>query len=582
MKSWRILVCTCGVFLALAAPALGQNPLEPPRRPSGPYEIRGIVVDAKTEQPLAEVELSILESAQPAGQAFEVIQSDANGSFRFANLAEGKYTVQASRQGYTEQAFLQHENFWTGIAVGLGKDSTHVRFPLSPSATITGQVTDENAEPVRGAMVTLWTEQIGNGNRTVEGAQKTQTDDEGRYRFGHLLAGKYSVSVQATPWYSRYWLTQRASRMSDAMSSEQNGRGEVTTGIPVISDSMAGNSETLTSLPDLVYTALYYPNTRDWHEMEWMNLRAQQLEHADFHLVPEPSVHLQIHTGIGEDGQTKGERLLEVLPGGAEIDARSNTTFLEPGTIEIAGIAAGRYRVRPYEEMSRISGEGQTLDLSGSLDLQLNEVPMTGRTIRGILRTEEGELNAARGIVQLKDAKGRTYESLYFGDPRFSPGSKRGFEFQDTSSGPQTLEFSVVQPADLVVEKIEAKGAKVAGRTIETDGTQEVSVVVTVAEGSSSIEGTVLKNGKPFAGAMVLLMPENHKDWERLVRRDQSDSDGTFRLAAILPGRYALMALENGWGVEWSKPEVLQPFLAKAQKLEIGAAQGPRVVLEVQ
>jgi hypothetical protein len=553
MNRWRSLVYGWGVLLALAGPALGQNQFEAPRRPSGPYEIRGIVVDAKTEQPLAEVELSILVGAQPAGQAFEEIQSDGNGSFRFANLAEEKYTVRASRQGYAEQAFLQHENFWTGIAVGPGKDSLHVRFPLTPSATITGQVTDENGEPVRGATVTLWTEQMENGARRVVQTQYTGTDDEGRYRIGHLLPGKYSVSVSATPWYSRYVPDEPRSIWL------QN------------------------ALPDLVYSKLYYPNVRDWHEMEWIGLQTGQVETADFHLIPEPSAHLLIHEDAGGNGQPPNVQLSTDLPGGGELNVPAKATVSDSGEVELSGIPAGNYRVQMAAGPTGVSGEEQKVDLAGSSELRLEAIQLSGAAIHGVIRMEEGDLKFSQAFLQLKDAKGRTFDGMYF-DRSGAQGSPAtgSFVIENIPAGSQLLELCVIQPADVVVKKIEAKGAKVSGTTIETAGNQEVSLIVTVAEGSLAIAGTVLKNGKPFAGAMVLLMPENHKDWERLVRRDQSDSDGTFRLAAIFPGNYALIALANGWDLEWSKPEVLQPFLAKAQKLEIGEAQGSPLVLEVQ
>jgi hypothetical protein len=135
---------------------------------------------------------------------------------------------------------------------------------------------------------------------------------------------------------------------------------------------------------------------------------------------------------------------------------------------------------------------------------------------------------------------------------------------------------------ELVVKNLEAKGAKVIGNSIETDGTGEVSLILTMAESASSIEGVALREGKPFAGAMILLMPKNERDRPRLVRRDQSDSDGTFHLGAVLYGKYTLLALEHGWDMEWSKPEVLKPFLEKAQKLEITERQPKFVTIEVQ
>ena len=194
----------------------------------------------------------------------------------------------------------------------------------------------------------------------------------------------------------------------------------------------------------------------------------------------------------------------------------------------------------------------------------------------------DGEQKIMNATLQLKDANGRTYDAGYSGNPQGEGGAAPNFRFENLPAGPQVFEFAILQPPDVVVRRIEAKGAKVTGMTIETEGSQEVSLLVTVAQVANAMDGTALKQGKPFAGAMILLIPENRKDWDRLVRRDQSDSDGTFHLATIAPGKYTLLAVEDGWEMEWSKREVLEPFLAKAQKLEIGERPMSPVTVEVQ
>jgi hypothetical protein len=195
---------------------------------------------------------------------------------------------------------------------------------------------------------------------------------------------------------------------------------------------------------------------------------------------------------------------------------------------------------------------------------------------------EEGELKVDQAILQLKDAQGHALNGLYVSAGGEGANPTGSFAIENVPAGPQVLQLSIVQPQDFVVKKIEAKGAKVSGTTIETDGTQEVNLIVTVAQSSSMIEGTAMKNGKPFAGAMILLVPEDGTEIERRVRRDQSDSDGTFRLPMVLPGKYALMALENGWEMEWSKPEVLRPFVGKAVKMKVLEGQVQSVVVEVE
>jgi len=53
------------------------------------------------------------------------------------------------------------------------------------------------------------------------------------------------------------------------------------------------------------------------------------------------------------------------------------------------------------------------------------------------------------------------------------------------------------------------------------------------------------------------------------VRRDQSDSDGTFTLAGAIPGKYTVVAIENGWDLEWLNPDVIKPYLGQGTPLEV-------------
>jgi hypothetical protein len=54
-----------------------------------------------------------------------------------------------------------------------------------------------------------------------------------------------------------------------------------------------------------------------------------------------------------------------------------------------------------------------------------------------------------------------------------------------------------------------------------------------------------------------------------LFRRDQSNSDGSFSLNEVVPGNYTLVAIDNGWTLEWAKREVIGPYLAHGTKVEI-------------
>jgi hypothetical protein len=82
-----LLLAVCAAILWASSPALAQS-----------GEITGRVLDAQG-QPLKGVELTLLHSSDknPRKQT-----SDAQGAFRFGDLASGVYSVAAALDGYSE------------------------------------------------------------------------------------------------------------------------------------------------------------------------------------------------------------------------------------------------------------------------------------------------------------------------------------------------------------------------------------------------------------------------------------------------------------------------------------------------
>jgi hypothetical protein len=37
----------------------------------------------------------------------------------------------------------------------------------------------------------------------------------------------------------------------------------------------------------------------------------------------------------------------------------------------------------------------------------------------------------------------------------------------------------------------------------------------------------------------------------------------------VVPGNYTLLAIENGWDLQWLKPEVLKPYLARGEAVQV-------------
>jgi hypothetical protein len=119
------------------------------------------------------------------------------------------------------------------------------------------------------------------------------------------------------------------------------------------------------------------------------------------------------------------------------------------------------------------------------------------------------------------------------------------------------------------ISRISAEGADVSGHTLTVTAGSSPSISLTLVSGSVEVEGTAKKAGKGFAGAMVVLVPKNPEVDHDLFRRDQSDLDGTFTLQGVIPGSYTLVAIENGWDLDWSKPAVIAAYAKHGRSVRV-------------
>jgi hypothetical protein len=81
-----------------------------------------------------------------------------------------------------------------------------------------------------------------------------------------------------------------------------------------------------------------------------------------------------------------------------------------------------------------------------------------------------------------------------------------------------------------------------------------------VIGGAADVNGVAQRAGKGAAGAMIVLIPKSPETKRDLFRRDQSDLDGTFTFHSVIPDAYTVIAIENGWDLDWSKAAVIAHY----------------------
>jgi hypothetical protein len=60
-----------------------------------------------------------------------------------------------------------------------------------------------------------------------------------------------------------------------------------------------------------------------------------------------------------------------------------------------------------------------------------------------------------------------------------------------------------------IIGKLAAIGAKIIGQSIQISGSTPIQLNIELPRTLSKINGTALRNGKPFAGAMIVCLPQN-------------------------------------------------------------------------
>ncbi len=527
VRSLALLAASCLLF---HPPALAQTPnSEATQIPTGTFRIAGTVANAKAGNPLARTRVTIADAKNRQSTQSTIASDD--GRFEF-HVPAGKFSLTGAKRGYITAAYNQHDQFSTAIVTGVGLDTENLVLRLAPNAVLTGKVLDEFGEPVRNAQIMVYRENHSQGVSRTFPFRGASTDDQGKYEVTPLDEGTYFVSAKAQPWYAVH---------------------------PVSTHDSATPPAQVDQSLDVAYPITYYGDANEPEDAAAIPVRGGDHLEADIHLNPAPALHLLFH--IPEDGTHGIAFPMFQKPAfdGMEPVQTGGMQQVSPGVYEMTGIAAGRYSVRMPDSSGQLK-EPTEVDLNSGGELDVSSGNPTSKVKATIqvagaatlpsqiqigLRNSKGRVNAAE-----VDAKGEANFQDVF------PGK------YDVLAGSRTEVYSVVRIAS---------GAGVtSGHTLNVPPGASLAVSLSLVGGSVTVEGFAKRAGKASPGAMIVLTPKNPEANHDRFRRDQSDLDGSFVLPNVSPGSYTIVAIENGWDLDWAKPAVLARYLKHGQTLVIG------------
>ncbi|KAA6459773.1 hypothetical protein DYQ86_16830 [Acidobacteria bacterium AB60] len=529
---------TLGIFARRAAPALAllwalHATAQNAAPVGGGFRIAGRVVNAATGDPIPRV--TVAAHSQPDGRVLATAVSDSDGHFSIENLAAAKYPLSASKRGFRTEFYDEHEEFNSAIVTGEGQDTEHLQFSLAPPASLHGIVTGDGGDPVEGANVMLF--RMPDAAHRSEGIvhmDNAMTDDTGAYQFSDLPAGRYYLAVKADPWYA---LHGRANRNVDGSP----------TGL------------------DVAYPVTFFDSSIDESSAVPIALAEGSREEANVNLHAVPAIHLK----LPETARSRGTPsvVLRETVFGQEMQGRGGLVAIQPGNLEAIGVAPGHYQITHGEPP-------RTVELNATSDVEIEpDAGVAAVTLSGTLHTSAGLPIEEDINLLLEPAEGT-------GRMRMQTFAQKGqFTFEGVLPGRWNLTaYAGPDGLALPVVSIATGQHAVAGNEIAV-GDHSVSVAVAVSRSQTRIEGLARLDGKPASGAMIVLVPRAPGAYLSLLRRDQSDSDGSFALHDVAPGQYTVVAIVDGWKLDWRDREAIAPYLAAGTAVTIRDRSAPVVQL---
>jgi Carboxypeptidase regulatory-like domain len=524
---WRLRLQSLAAVVLTVAAAVGwshaQESAPWAQIPAGQYRIAGTVVNAKTGGVLVRSRVTITEEKNQ--HSYQSVVTGGDGRFEF-RVPAGKYSLRGAKRGFVAASYEQHEQFWSAIVAGAELDTESLVLRLGPDAVLSGKVLDEFGEPVRGAQIAVYREEHTQGVSRIVRYRFALADDLGRYEVTELDAGTYFVSAKAAPWYAIH-----------PNSSEE------------------GVSSQVDSSLDVAYPITYYGDVAEAEDAAAVPVRAGDRLEADIHMTPAAAMHLVVHSGESEGARVP---VLQkpAFDGVDSVDVINSQ--IAPGVFELTGFAAGRYTVRVPDASGGLKEPAEVNLSSGELDIP------TARSTSKITAAIAVENTTALppGLqIGLRDGKWRTHFARV--------DAKGEVTFADVIPGKyEVVGFAQTQAYSVV--RIGLESGAIAGHTLNVPAGVSLTVALSLAGGSTTVEGLAKRAEKAASGAMIVLVPNDPEANRDRFRRDQSNLDGSFSLTNVIPGSYTIVAIEDGWDLDWSEAAVLAQYLKHGQAVEIG------------
>ena len=505
------------LLLALLV-AASRAQLVPPEEPSSAnskYSLSGTVINSSTGEPISRALVQVFSSTS------QTTFTDSSGRFEFGGLPPGATGFVARRPGFLSPEEVDPTPQLSTVTIG--PNTAPLLVKLIPTGVIFGHALKPNGEPIRGLPIQLFYLQISEGRRRWDLMSSSATNEQGEFRVANLKPGRYALA--AGPTAHSGWI-----------------------GVPGGRAREAG------------YPLTFYPGVSDWSSAAPLDVAPGQQLETGFTISPEPL--FRVTGSISGLPLVQNWGQLQISPRGMETQAIPIDQAAD-GTFE-ARIPSGSYYIRAsgYSPQGPFEGELPLTVRSDMAGLNLIVGPAAALPVEvSVNRTRPATPGASlqQDSVNIR-LRGQS-SKVPSPDFAFSIGPHRKSEqrVRDVLPGTYTVEVRPDQP-ELYVDSAQCGTVDLLRESLVISQGTSTPIRVVLRDDGGRLSGNVLSTEK-LATATVLIIPDRAP---RQITTLMVDPGGQFQSGKLAPGDYTVLAFDRVAGLEYSSPEVLDPFLSYA------------------
>jgi hypothetical protein len=620
------------------------RPMQPPRDPSGQAlaatgkgSISGVVRVVGTGQPARRARVSLSASGDSGGS--RSMLTDDQGRFAFDALPAARFNLSASKAGHLNAQYGQHRPLRQGTPIQLAEGQRlQVQLSMWKGSVITGTVLDEHAEAVPGTPVRALRYVMTGGQRTLQSAGNSQTDDRGVYRIFGLQPGDYvvnaaprntgaAVDVERIQNEMRV-MTERMQAVPAQNAADLQAMAERLNALRAIAP--AGDE------PASGYAPVYYPGTTSPSSAVTIAVGpGEEKGGIDFQyqMVPVARIEGFVTGGPTPQGITvmlvnAGFDVPGGGPGSARTDAQGAFRFnnVPPGQYTVVArgsVAIGGREGGPGGRGPGPAGRGMVPGLArGAAQQQTRlwastDVVVDGRNLANVMLALQPGMSVSGRIafegsqppptdfsrarvtaqpIMLPGASGELMQSsagTVDADGRFTIPSVVPGRYRVTASVPSSSSGSsssgAISPASTTgwtLGSAMVDGQDSLDFPIEIKPSQNVgNVVLTFVDRQTELTGTIVdQRSQPVVDYNLIVYPADQRFWTPQSRRIQSArpaTDGRFTFRNLPPGDYRIAPVLDPEPGSWYDPAFLQQLDGNATRITLGEGEKKEQTLRV-